>query len=352
MTTTKRKKRVDRYSRVTRRMWTSEDFRNLTQPEPCGGWLWFRFLTGPELSNIPGLFRARASGLAEDLGWTLKGFQEAFREVEAQGLAEANWAVGLVWLPKAIVHNEPESPNVVLSWGTVWAELPDCDLKAKAYSALESWARDRGKAWVEAFRKACPKPSGKPSRKASVRPSGNQEQDQDQRSDLLSQPAKDLTGLPARDPLERAGSEAEEERDEAPRSAAPTNEFHVARGRLNGERPRVVAVLPARVSPRELEVPQDFEHYATELGVPSQTFRDIVTDWREKTGPGTHTRLFDVLCRFIEMKAYRRERSAAPPQSGEVSREPVVPWSPPPSVPPDPNGPPPNPLRAVRASNG
>lgn len=143
-----------RYSRVSRRIWNDGGFRELSQPKPCGAWLFFRLLTGPELTNIPGLFQAWEAGLAQALGWSLKDFKRCFGEVKRQGLADADWTTGLVWLPKAISHNEPESVNVVIGWRSAWQELPDCELKAKAGSSLMAWAMSKGEAWAKAYAKA------------------------------------------------------------------------------------------------------------------------------------------------------------------------------------------------------
>jgi hypothetical protein len=149
-----------RYSRVSRRIWNDSNFRSLSQPKPCGASLFFRLLTGPELTSIPGLFQAWDSGLAQALGWSSKDFAKAFGEISAQGLAKADWSVGLVWLPKAIQHNEPESPNVVVGWRTPWSELPECSLKDEAHSSLLSWAEAKGEAWAKAFEKASGKARG------------------------------------------------------------------------------------------------------------------------------------------------------------------------------------------------
>lgn len=154
-----------RYSKVSRRMWNDEAFRALSAPPPNGQTLFQRLLTGPELTNIPGCIPVFDAGLARALRWPLEGFQEAFAEVEAQGLAEADWEAGLVWVRNSIKHNEPESPNVVLSWQTAWEELPDCDLKLEVWRHLHAYLNTKGESWVAAFEKACRKPSRKASRK-------------------------------------------------------------------------------------------------------------------------------------------------------------------------------------------
>lgn len=145
-----------RYSKISRRIWNDERFRRLSKPQPCGQSLFFRLLAGPELTNIPGLFQAWESGLAESLGWQLKPFRESFGELSRERLALADWDVGLVWIPKAIFHNEPANANIVKSWRTAWAELPECELKCLAHQGLLEWATGKSESFAESFLEACP----------------------------------------------------------------------------------------------------------------------------------------------------------------------------------------------------
>jgi hypothetical protein len=172
----------ERYSKVSRRLWNDEGFRSLSAPPPNGQTLWQRLLTGPELTNVPGCFQAWDVGLAKALGWSLEGFLEAFGEVFREGMAEADWEVGFVWVPKAIVHNKPESPNVVKSWRATWDQLPECALKLKAYRALKAFVEGLGEAYAKAFAEACTGPS--------VEPFANQEQEQEQEQEQLGAPKR------------------------------------------------------------------------------------------------------------------------------------------------------------------
>lgn len=169
---------------MSRRVWNDARFQSLSAPQPNAQTLWFRLLTGPELTVIPGVIPTGAAGLAETMDWPLEGFREAFREVFREGLAEADWKARLVWVPKALKHNEPENPNVVRSWASTWAELPECGLKTTIWSALHDYAKSKGPQWLAAFSEACPKPFSKPLAKPfdnpSAKPLANQEQEQEQ----------------------------------------------------------------------------------------------------------------------------------------------------------------------------
>lgn len=159
---------MKRYGKVTRCMWGDAKFRRLSAPPPNGRSLWLFLLTCEEASIIPGVIRGGEAAIAEANGWELKGFREAFGEVFREGLAKADWKARLVWLPRALEHNAPQSPNVVLAWGKAYSELPDSPLKAEIYQSVKAFLEAFGEGFREAFGKAfghiCP----------------NQDQDQDQ----------------------------------------------------------------------------------------------------------------------------------------------------------------------------
>ncbi len=171
-----------RYSKVSRRVWNDEKFRALSAPKPNAQTLWFRILTGPELTNVPGLFSAWPAGMAQALGWPAEAFSKAFEEVSAKGMAKADWTAGVAWVPNAIEYNRPESPNVVRSWRTAWEEIPECQLKAQAYERLRAFLEGMGEAFAKAFDEAC----GKPSAKAMANQDQEQKQKQKQESFALA----------------------------------------------------------------------------------------------------------------------------------------------------------------------
>jgi len=174
---------MGRYRKIEVRTWSDEKFRALSPMPPSGQGLWFFLLTGPHTGPIPGLFRAGRAAMAEELGWPPEAFDEAFAEVSSHGMAKADFVARLVWLPNAIKHNKPESPNVVKSWSTEFDLLPECPLKQEAMDALKAFVCALGPGFSGAFMGAFESP-GKPSRKASgkasVKSMPNQEQEQEQ----------------------------------------------------------------------------------------------------------------------------------------------------------------------------
>lgn len=163
---------MGRYRKVEVSMWADDKFISLSKPQPNAQSLWMYLLTGPCTTSLPGLIRIGEAGLAEEIGWPLKAFREAFEEVLSKGMAKADWEARVVWLPKAITHNPPQSPNVVTSWAEFWSYIPDqCHLKTEAFYVLKAFMEGLGEAFQGAFRKACRKPM----------PNQEQEQEQEKR---------------------------------------------------------------------------------------------------------------------------------------------------------------------------
>lgn len=78
-----------RYRTIDVPIWGDEKFRAPSPIKPSGQTLFLYLLTNPNTNSIPGLYRAGATGMAEELGWPVEDFLQAFREVSAQGLASS-----------------------------------------------------------------------------------------------------------------------------------------------------------------------------------------------------------------------------------------------------------------------
>src|ERR1019366_3324400 len=72
-----------RYRKLSLSMHADEKYRSLSSPTPNAKTLWIHLLTGPHTDLIPGVSRAGEMAIAEELGWDLKGFREAFREISS-----------------------------------------------------------------------------------------------------------------------------------------------------------------------------------------------------------------------------------------------------------------------------
>lgn len=134
-------------------MWGDDRFSRLSKPQPNGQTLWIYLLTGPHTTTLPTAFVAGEAGLAEALSWSLPAFRKAFNEVLAEGLIEADMRNRLVFIPKAVRHNPPQSPNVVIAWRKAFDELPDCVLKQRIFdhTLAELAFIGKGETFREAF---------------------------------------------------------------------------------------------------------------------------------------------------------------------------------------------------------
>ena len=149
-----------RYRKIDMRMHADAKYRRLTPCPPCGQALWWHLLAGKQTGIIPGICSIGEAAFAEQLGWHMKGFREAFREVFAQGMAKADWEAPLLWVPNSVKYNHPTSPNVIRSWEEEWLMIPECDLKTEAYHHLKAFVEGLGKGFREAFEEAIAEPFG------------------------------------------------------------------------------------------------------------------------------------------------------------------------------------------------
>lgn len=156
------------YAKVSIEMWGDQKFNRLSPLPASGQSLWIYLLTGRFRTSIPGLnLNVGIGALSDRLHWKVHQVEKHWAEIEQLGMAAADWHHGVVWLPKGIEHNEPESPNVIRGWGKV--VLPQCALVTEAIASLEAYIGERlttpyAKAFKQAFRD----------------PSRNQEQEQEQ----------------------------------------------------------------------------------------------------------------------------------------------------------------------------
>ena len=157
-----------RYRKVLCRMYADEKFDALSKPQPNGQTLWIYLITGPHTTSVPGLFQAGEAQLSEALQWSLRGFRASWAEIERLEMARADWKARVVWLPKAITHNVPESPNVIRGWRHALDEIPACALKREAVQSMATFAKGLGEAFTKAFGEL------------QAHPFPNQEQEQEQ----------------------------------------------------------------------------------------------------------------------------------------------------------------------------
>jgi hypothetical protein len=116
-----------KYSKVERFVWRDPEFRGL---DLLAQHIWLHLLTSPLLTSIPGLIPASLTTIADEMGQTVsEGFRDSFESLVALGWVKFDPVARLIYLPGAVVHNPPESPNVIKGWGNSFHEIPDSRLK-------------------------------------------------------------------------------------------------------------------------------------------------------------------------------------------------------------------------------
>jgi hypothetical protein len=181
-----------RYRKVDVRVWNDGKFKGLSRPAPNAQTLWFFLLTGPQTTNIPGLFSMGESAMAEALGWGLPAFRKAFTEIAAAGMVKWSWEDRLVWIPNAAKYDPPQSPNVIRNWKMAWDEIPECALKTEAFFSMKAFTEGLGKGFREAFREAFGKGYVESPQRLHEDPSPNQEQEQEPEQEQEQPKAADL----------------------------------------------------------------------------------------------------------------------------------------------------------------
>lgn len=144
-----------RYSKIERRILTDQKFNSLSRD---GKLIFFILLVHPHLTAI-GAMRATLAGLASEMKWPYEDFQQAFAEVLAKGMVKYDEDASLIWIPKYLDHNQPESPNVVKSWGQCLDYLTECALKNEIIQQTKTFVASLSASFQEALPEAFLKPS-------------------------------------------------------------------------------------------------------------------------------------------------------------------------------------------------
>lgn len=143
---------MGRYRKVTAGTWGDKRVRALSERAKL---LWFYLLTGPEVTNLPGLLLLGRAQLCESFGWEPAVLDAVFAElgpVKDDGpMAVADWQARVVWLPNAWRHNSPDNPNQVVGWRDQWRMVPECDLKDQAAETLRAALSQMGAPYLSAL---------------------------------------------------------------------------------------------------------------------------------------------------------------------------------------------------------
>lgn len=106
--------------------------------------VYLHLLVGELAGQVPGIVRAGAGALAEDVGLEVADVRAALVELEQYGLAEVDLGARLIRLPGVAedAARLAATPTVVVGWARVLAELPECAVRARHAATLRGLARE------------------------------------------------------------------------------------------------------------------------------------------------------------------------------------------------------------------
>ncbi len=139
-----------KYRKVNPNIWNDEKFRLFSRD---GKLVFFMLLTHPQLTAV-GAMRHTIQGMAAEMDMTAKDFRKAFEEPFGKGMVRYDERACFIWLPNFIVHNPPESPNVVRAWAGAFHLLPECDMKNEVYRHVKDYVKGLTKGFQKAFAEA------------------------------------------------------------------------------------------------------------------------------------------------------------------------------------------------------
>lgn len=106
--------------------------------------VYLHLLVGELAGQVPGIVRAGAGAIAEEVGLDVGDVRAALAELEQFGLAEVDQVARLIRLPGVAedAARLAATPTVVVGWARVLAELPECAVRARHAATLRGLARE------------------------------------------------------------------------------------------------------------------------------------------------------------------------------------------------------------------
>ena len=138
-----------RYRKISSRIWCDAKFMSLSDDAQL---LFLFVLTHPHMTSV-GAMRSSIQGLAAEKNWAVERVAKGFGELFRKGLLIACERVNLIVAPNFIKHNQPENPNVVKAWRSVFDELPECTLLYEHFQRVIDFLKGFAEPFAEPFLK-------------------------------------------------------------------------------------------------------------------------------------------------------------------------------------------------------
>jgi hypothetical protein len=175
----------------------------LSRPAPSALYLAIWLEVGEATISIPGVVPIGRLAAAEMLRWEPVDFDRCFAELEAAGLAAADWTARLIFMPHKLQEAEsaPASLTALKTYRRALHELPPCTLTVEIEKMIRALLlRCRGSEWLKHW----DNPSdGEAPRKTKGESDGiqNQNQEQQQNAEKARTPSAERTRNEPRSPI-------------------------------------------------------------------------------------------------------------------------------------------------------
>ena len=111
---------------------------------PAGVLLFNCMISGPQITNLPGLYRAAPSAFYHPLRCYPKDeVENAFEAILERGLAIFDAASNLLRLPKCYRHHPVPNANMIIGWRRTWDKLPNAQIKFDHLDSLWRLAKQK-----------------------------------------------------------------------------------------------------------------------------------------------------------------------------------------------------------------
>ena len=103
----------------------------------CGKALLACMITGPQLSKVPGIYRAFQATFYKSMRpWSPEEVDIAFKAILVAGIAKFDEDAHVIRLPNVYKFNPPPNTNQIIGWRNAWVDIPKSPLKSEHIESL------------------------------------------------------------------------------------------------------------------------------------------------------------------------------------------------------------------------
>ncbi len=128
------------------------DDKKLVKLGACAKVLFGCMICGPQISKVPGIFRASSATFYKSMRpFKPSEVEDAFKRILAEGIAIFDEDEEVIRLPNVNKYHIPPNPKQVIGWRRGWSDLPETSLKYDHLETLRLLAKRAKKSWPKAW---------------------------------------------------------------------------------------------------------------------------------------------------------------------------------------------------------